>query len=225
VSAGNLDRDRGAEEVDTLLANDQPGLFAAIGELDWYAGSHRRWIEDQGLRGGDRVLEVGCATGALTTYLADIGYRVTGLDRSDDMIRRGRIDHPGVDLVVGDATSLPHDSGAFDAVVAASVVNVVPDARRVLSEMKRVCAPGGTISVLVPSTDFTDDDFEALLTTLRLTGFSAAALKKWHRSAAKMNPSAVASLFRGAGLEPAAPVSYLNGMLIAVTAIVPSAER
>ena len=222
MTAGNLDKDRGAEDVETLLAYDQPGLFAAIGELDWYAGSHRRWIEDQGLRGGDRVLEVGCATGALTSYLADIGYRVTGLDRSDDMIRRGRNDHPGIDLLVGDAMQLSHDSGTFDAVVAASVINVVPDAQLVMSEMKRVSAPGGTISVLVPSTEFADDGFEALIATLDLTGFSAAALTKWHRSAPKMSPSKVASLFRGAGLEPAKPVSYLNGMLVAVTATVPS---
>jgi ubiquinone/menaquinone biosynthesis C-methylase UbiE len=222
VTAGNLDKDRGAEEVETLLANDQPGLFAAIGELGWYAQSHRSWIDDQGLRAGDRVLEVGCATGALTAYLADIGYQVTGLDRSDDMIRRARNDHPGLDLLVGDATSLPHDSGVFDAVVAASVVNVVPDAELVMSEMKRVCVPGGTISVLVPSTDFTDVDFDGLIATLDLTGFSAAALTKWHRSAPKMSPSKVASLFRGAGLEPAKPASYLSGMLVAVTATVPS---
>ena len=223
MTVGNLDKDRGAEEVETLLANDQPGLFAAIGELDWYADTHRSWIDDQGLRAGDRVLEVGCATGALTAYLADIGYQVTGLDRSDDMIRRGRNDHPGLDLLVGDAMQLSHDSGSFDAVVAASVINVVPDAQLVMSEMKRVSAPGGTISVLVPSTDFTDDDFDALLATLHLTGFSAAALTKWHRSARKMSPRQVASAFRSVGLEPAAPVSHLSGMLLAVTATIPSA--
>jgi len=218
-----LDRVRGVARVETLLAHDQPGLFAAIGELDWYSGSHRRWINDQVFRAGDRVLEVGCATGALTAYLADIGCRVTGLDRSDDMIRRGRNDHPDLDLRVGDATLLPHDNDAFDAVVAASVINVVPDARLVLSEMGRVCAPGGTVSVLVPSTDFSDDDLNALIVTLRVTGFSEAALSKWHRSAPKMSASQLESLFRSADLEPVTTSSYLNGMLQAATATARSA--
>ncbi len=213
-----LDRVRGAARVETLLTHDQPGFFAAIGELDWYLGSHRRWIDELGFRAGDRVLEVGCATGALTAYLADIGCRVTGLDRSDDMIRRARNDHPHLDLAVGDATLLPHDDNAFDAVVAASVINVVPDAKLVVSEMQRVCAPGGTVSVLVPSTDFTDQDLDALIETLGLTGFSQAALTKWHRSAPKMSRSQLETLLRSVDLEPVTTSSYLNEMLRAATA-------
>lgn len=213
-----LDRVRGAARVETLLAHDQPGFFAAIGELDWYSGSHRRWIDDRGFRAGDRVLEVGCATGALTAYLDDIGCRGTGLDRSHDMIRRARNDHPHLDLHVGDATLLPYDDHAFDAVVAASVINVVPDPKPVLSEMHRVCAPGGTISVLVPSTDFTDEDLDALIETRGLTGFSQAAVTKWHRSAPKMSRSQLETLFRSVALEPAVTRSYLDGMLLAATA-------
>ena len=210
----------GAAKLKNLLARDQPGLFAAIGELDWYSGTHRQWIDDLDIHAGDRVLEVGCATGTLTSYLADSGYRVAGLDRSDGMIRRGRNDHPQLNLNVGDAMMLPYDNDAFDAVVAASVVNVVDDAEAVLTEMHRVCAPGGTVSMLVPSTSFTDEDFDTLLEKLGLTGFSQAALTKWHRSAPKMGRSQIETLFRSAELEPADIHSYLDGMLIAATATV-----
>jgi len=213
-----VDRVRGAVRLETLLAHDQPALFAAIGELDWYSGSHRHWIDDLGLRVGARVLEVGCATGALTAYLADIGCSVTGLDRSDDMIQRARIDHPHLDLLVGDATVLPYDNHAFDGVVAASVINVVPDAEAVLSEMQRVCTPGGTVSVLIPSADFFDKDLDVLVETLELRGFSEAVLSKWHRSAPKMSPGQLEYLFHGAGLESVGTSSYLEGMLLAVTA-------
>jgi len=212
------DRVRGAVRLEALLARDQPGLFAAIGELDWYSGSHRRWIDDQGFRAGDRVLEVGCATGALTAYLADIGCSVTGLDRSDDMIRRARNDHPHLDLLVGDATLLPYDNHAFDGVVAASVINVVPDPEVVLTEMQRVCTPGGTVSVLVPSADFFDNNLDALVETLELRGFSEAVLSKWHRSAPKMSPVQLERLCHSAHLESVTTRSYLEGMLLAVTA-------
>jgi ubiquinone/menaquinone biosynthesis C-methylase UbiE len=204
--------------VEGLLADDQPGLFAAIGELDWYSGSHRQWIDDQAFHTGDRVLEVGCATGALTTYLADSGYRVTGLDRSGDMIRRAREDHPHLDLHIGDATMLPNEDDSFDAVVAASVINVVADAKSVLSEMLRVCVPGGTVSVLVPSADFTDEHLDALIETLVLTGFSRAALTKWHRGPTKMSGSQLEKLFQSVGLGLVVFRTYLDGMLIAATA-------
>jgi SAM-dependent methyltransferase len=153
-----------------MLANSQPRFFATIGDLDWYSGSHRQWIDELGLSVDDRVLEIGCATGALTSYLADSGFHATGLDRSSAMIDHARKGHPHLDLRVGDATSLPYDEDAFDAVVAASVVNVVDDAKQVVSEMRRVCAPGGTVSVLVPSVDFTDEDLDALTETLDSRG-------------------------------------------------------
>ena len=201
-----------------MLAHDQPGLFAAIGELDWYSGSHRQWIDDQELNASDRVLEVGCATGALTSYLAASGYRVIGLDSSADMITRAANDHPLLEFVVGDATSLSYADDSFDAVVAASVVNVVPDATQVLSEMHRVCRPGGTTSVLVPSTGFTNDDHDTLIETLDLTGFSEAALTKWHRGPPKMSSPQLETLFGEAGLASVTTRRYLEGMLIAVSA-------
>lgn len=134
------------------------------------------------------------------------------------MVRRGRKDHPDLDLRVGDAILLPHDDDAFNAVVAASVINVVSDAEVVLSEMQRVCAPGGTVSILVPSSDFTDADLDALIETLGVTGFSEAALSKWHRSAPKMSPSQLESLLRRTDLVRVSTSSYLDGMLLAATA-------
>lgn len=208
----------GAAQVEEMLDHDQPGLFAAIGELDWYSDSHRKWIDDQGLLAGDRVLEVGCATGALTSYLAGSGYRVIGLDRSAGMITRARSDHPQLEFVVGDATSLPYDDDAFDAVVSASVINVVPDAEQVLSEMHRVCTPDGIVSVLVPSSGFTDDDHDTLVETLGLTGFSEAVLAKWHHGPPKTSRSHLETVLRSVGLEPIATRRYLDGMLIAATA-------
>jgi SAM-dependent methyltransferase len=210
--------DSGTAEVERLLADDQPELFAAIGALDWYASSHRRWVDGLNLGIGTAVLEVGCATGALTAHLAGRGFRVTGLDSSEDMIARGRRDHPDQNLVVGDVMSLPYDSGSFDVVVAASVVNIVSDPENALLEMQRVCVPGGVVSVLAPSVGFSDADLDALVEKMGVTGFSAAALTKWHRGPSKMAASALESLFIDGGAESVVTSSYLSGMLCAVTA-------
>jgi ubiquinone/menaquinone biosynthesis C-methylase UbiE len=134
------------------------------------------------------------------------------------MIRKARDDYPHLDLHVGDATMLPFDDNAFDAVIAASVINVVADAESVLSEMHRVCALGGTVSVLVPSAGFTDENLDALIDTLGLTGFSRAALTKWHRGPTKTSKSGLEALFQSVDLGPAVTRRYLDGMLIAATA-------
>lgn len=219
MTSKRLNQVLGTMAVEALLAYSQPRFFTALGDLDWYSGSHRRWMDDQDFRTGDRILEVGCATAALTAYLADRGYRITGLDRSSDMISRAKRTYPRLDLRVGDATMLPYNDNALDAVVAASLINIVPDAESVLSEIHRVCAPGGTVSVLVPSTDFTDEDVDALVAKLGISGFSRAALTKWHQGPPKMSVSQLESLFRCADMVPVAAHSYLDGMLIAATAI------
>jgi SAM-dependent methyltransferase len=52
--------------------------------------------------------------------------------------------------VVGDATGLPFPSGAFDRVIAAEVLEHIPDDRRALAELARVLRPGGTLAATVP---------------------------------------------------------------------------
>ena len=120
---------------------------------------------------------------------------------------------------VGDATSLTIDDGSFGAVVAASLLNVVPDAESVLSEMQRVAVPGGTVSILVPSIEFTDEDLEHLVEQLGPTGFSRAALMKWHRAARKMSGSRLQALLLAIGLQRVEPRKYLGGMLVAASGI------
>lgn len=98
------------------------------------------------------------------------------------------------------------------------MINIVADADQVMSEMHRVCTPGGTISVLVPATGFTDENLDTVVGTLELTGFSQAALTKWHGGPPKTSGTQLETLFRSVDLEPVATRTYLQGMLIAATA-------
>lgn len=100
----------------------------------------------------DKVLEVGVGTGmALPLYPRHC--RIVGIDLSEGMLKKSkaRIAKHGLDHVTlqrMDAGQMDFDDNAFDLVMAAYVVTAVPDYRKVVAEMIRVCRPGGRIVML-----------------------------------------------------------------------------
>jgi phosphatidylethanolamine/phosphatidyl-N-methylethanolamine N-methyltransferase len=104
-------------------------------------------------RPGQRLLEVGVGTGlSLPHFRPDA--RVVGVDISEEMLEKAkrrvaqrRLAHV-VGLHVMDAEHLEFPDNSFDAVLALYVASVVPSPKRFAAEMRRVCAPGGTIVVV-----------------------------------------------------------------------------
>ena len=76
---------------------------------------------------------------------------VVGIDISRDMLdqARVRLARDGLEsaaaLMVMDAEHMAFEDNSFDKVVAMYVASVVPDPRRLVDEMRRVCKPGGQI--------------------------------------------------------------------------------
>jgi SAM-dependent methyltransferase len=106
-----------------------------------------------GVPGGQRWLDVGCGTGALTaTILTESDpAQVTGVDTSEGFIAsaRRRVEDPRVTFHVGDAQSLPVPDRHVNAVVSGLALNFVPDPRLALAEFVRVTRPGGLIAAYV----------------------------------------------------------------------------
>jgi phosphatidylethanolamine/phosphatidyl-N-methylethanolamine N-methyltransferase len=101
---------------------------------------------------GERILEVGVGTGlALPLYPSHC--EVVGIDFSAGMLEkaRERMEAHGlsnVELLRMDAGQMKFQDDSFDTVMAAYVVTAVPDYRKVISEMIRVCRQGGRIIML-----------------------------------------------------------------------------
>jgi ubiquinone/menaquinone biosynthesis C-methylase UbiE len=104
----------------------------------------------------DRLLDVGCGSGAGVRAAAATVERAVGLDISPAMISRARelaAGLAGVEFVVGESAQLPFPDEAFTAVMCSSSFHHYPDPGRALGEMARVLAPGGRVVLAEPSGD------------------------------------------------------------------------
>jgi 2-polyprenyl-3-methyl-5-hydroxy-6-metoxy-1,4-benzoquinol methylase len=101
------------------------------------------------LRPGDHVLELGCATGAMTALLAGDGRTVAAVDRAEEYLARGRERGlPGVQWLAGDLEAELPVSGAFEHVVLANVLHELDDPAALLRRVAGAhLEPDGLIHV------------------------------------------------------------------------------
>jgi trans-aconitate methyltransferase len=106
-----------------------------------------------GLRGDERVLDVGCGDGAVTALVAAAlpDGAVTGVDRSPEMVALARREHPEIDVRVAEVAALPFRE-AFDVVVSFTALHWVPEAEQpaALAAIRRALVPGGRIALQFP---------------------------------------------------------------------------
>jgi phosphatidylethanolamine/phosphatidyl-N-methylethanolamine N-methyltransferase len=107
----------------------------------------RRSISLLGLAPGERVLIVGCGTGAdLPLLPADVAVLAT--DYTPAMLEQARARaRPNVELRRMDGRALDLADASFDAAILHMVLEVVPEPARCLAEVARVLRPGGRVAV------------------------------------------------------------------------------
>ncbi len=102
---------------------------------------------------GDRILDLGCAAGALTHYFSEFGATVIGVDSAEQAVEKARSLFPGLEFRQADVAALPFDEHSFDKAVAGDLVEHLDDStfRAMLSELLRVLTPGGSLSIYTPN--------------------------------------------------------------------------
>ena len=97
-----------------------------------------------GLHGSQRVLEVGCGTGAILSELPERLNRY-GLDIDPAALTQCHVNVPGALLAQGNALTLPYADKSFDIVYCHFLLLWVNDPLQALLEMKRVARSGGYV--------------------------------------------------------------------------------
>lgn len=104
---------------------------------------------------GQRVLDLGCGTGAGSRRLAALGAEVLGLDLAEGMLRHARAQIPSTQYwLCGDAENLPLAGASVDGVFSSLSAQWCEDPDALFSELARVLRPGGwcAIATLGPAT-------------------------------------------------------------------------
>lgn len=115
-----------------------------------------------GLRPGERLLDLGCGGGRHAFEAARRGAQVVALDAGASEIEQvravlgamaeaGELESGGEATALrGDARRLPFADGSFDRVIAAEVLEHIPEDTEAMAELARVLRPGGILAVTVP---------------------------------------------------------------------------
>jgi glycosyltransferase involved in cell wall biosynthesis len=96
-----------------------------------------------------RVLDLGCSGGLFASHVRAAGHNVTGVDLVEVPGVRERTDHFIKSRL---EEGIPGEAGdGFDVVVAADVIEHLPQPELVLRDMCRVLRPGGQVLLSVPN--------------------------------------------------------------------------
>lgn len=107
-------------------------------------------VDAAGIKAGDRLLEVGCATGKATIPLARRGFRITCIEIGSELVaaaRRNLTEFPGVEIIEGafeTSPALARDQ--FDLVFAATAWHWIDPATR-YQRAWALLRPGGHLAV------------------------------------------------------------------------------
>ena len=149
--------------------------FPAPAFIGWFLDSDfRRWvqppdkiIERSGIKPGMIVIDLGCGSGAFTTFVARVvgeQGRVYAVDIQPAMLQQlerklfkpENQDITNIELKEASAYKLPFADESIDLVYLVTVLMEIPDRGRALQEIRRVLKPGGTLAVteFLPDPDY-----------------------------------------------------------------------
>ena len=136
----------GQPEHGRLTTADWHAQF--LRQARWTQATRSQLYRRANLLRAERVLDVGCGTGAITAELARrTRGEVTGMDLDPAMVAFARQQTPDVRFEQGDARQLAFPNDQFDVVCCHFLLLWVADPERAVREMARVTREGGSVLI------------------------------------------------------------------------------
>lgn len=140
-------------DLNALKARQQAawasGDYSVVGTTLQIVGE--QLAESCDLRWDEQVLDVAAGNGNATLAAARRGCIVISTDYVESLLHRGaeraKAERLNVQFQTADVEMLPYENARFDAVLSTFGVMFAPDHARSMSEMLRVCRPGGRIGL------------------------------------------------------------------------------
>lgn len=129
-----------------------PRMQANLSATPYVQRHVREVVAAAGLSADETVIDLGCGPGKYTAAIADLGYRVEGLDLTPRLIEELRETLPGIPAHVGDVASPPSElQGRFDVAVGFFFMHHVADLTSILQGAITLLKPGGRAVFLEPN--------------------------------------------------------------------------
>lgn len=106
-----------------------------------------------GMQVAGNVLDIGCGTGQLTRELYHRGYRCTGIDVSEEAIKKAQYQNEAIQYAVLDIeaeTSKELPSQSFSLIICKFVFPFIENKFHFLQKMNMLLKPGGAAVIIVP---------------------------------------------------------------------------
>jgi len=125
--------------------------YAIAGEASRKIAGHPGLVQLQQLvKNAVRVMDVGCGEGSRLETLSG-GKPGWGIDVNPTAIRQAKNRYPHHHFQVGTGNLLPFPNGSFDLVYSTFTLEHTLNPELVISEMIRICTPGGYVVWLCPN--------------------------------------------------------------------------
>lgn len=136
----------------------------------------KKLIQRSGIKEGMKVLDLGCGSGAFTTFTARVvgeKGKVYAVDVQPEMLKQleNKLDRPenkdikNIETKIASVYNLPFENDSFDLVLMVAVLQEISDRRKALREIKRVLKSDGILAI----TEFLiDPDYPLKSTTVKI---------------------------------------------------------
>jgi ubiquinone/menaquinone biosynthesis C-methylase UbiE len=186
------------------LSLDSPELASTYEQVSVRQFNHGKvLIAALRIKPGERVLDIGCGTGRLGDYVANLvapGGQVVGVDPLPLRIDIAAKKNPLFKAQVGRAEDLSAFADAsFDVVYLNSVFHWVPDKPRALAEVLRVLKPGGRFGVNSADEDRPHQSATLVREAVREEGLTESAAASGFGTNYRVSKSELALLLKQAG--------------------------